>query len=157
MSITLTREPLSSHLAQRLIGALNAELSALYPEPGVTHFTLTEEDVAPGNGIFLVARIGEEALGCGALRRWNEREAELKRMYVAKEARGRGVGRALLEGLEAEARRLGVTRMVLETGIRQTAAEKLYRRAGYDVVPNFPQYQTSIALCMAKELAPAPA
>ena len=152
MSITLTREPLSSPLAQRLISALNAELSALYPEPGATHFALTEEDVAPGNGIFLVARIGDEALGCGALRKWNDREAELKRMYVAKEARGRGIGRALLEGLEAEARRLGVTRMVLETGIRQTAAEGLYRSAGYVVVPTFPQYVSPIALCMAKEL-----
>lgn len=152
MTVTLTRESLSSPVAQQLISALNAELSALYPEPGATHFVLTETDVAPGNGIFLVARIGEEALGCGALRRWNDREAELKRMYVADAARGRGIGRALLEALEAEARRLGVTRMVLETGIRQTAAEQLYRGAGYVVVPTFPQYESPIALCMAKML-----
>jgi len=156
MTVTLTRESLSSPVARHLIAALNAELSALYPEPGVTHFTLTEADVAPGNGIFLVARVGEEALGCGALRKWNDREAELKRMYVAKEARGRGIGRALLEALEGEARRLGVKRVVLETGIRQLVAENLYRRSGYEVVPTFPQYTSPIALCMAKELEPAP-
>ncbi len=152
MTIALDREALDSDVVQRLIAALNAELSALYPEPGATHFTLTEADVAPGNGTFLVARIDGQPLGCGALRRWNETEAELKRMYVAKEARGRGIGRALLEALEAEARRMGIRRMVLETGIRQTAAEGLYRQSGYVVVPTFPQYVSPIALCMAKEL-----
>lgn len=153
MPLVLAREPLDSPLAQRLIAALNAELSALYPEPGVTHFTLTAADVAPGHGTFLVAWLDGVALGCGALRKWNDREAELKRMYVAKEARGQGIGKALLMALEEEARRLGIRRMVLETGIRQAVAERLYREAGYEVVPTFPQYVSPIALCMAKTLA----
>lgn len=153
MTLILRREKLDSATASALIGALNRELSAQYPEPGVTHFNLDEEEVSPGRGIFLVARLNGVPLGCGAVRRRDPESAELKRMYVAPEARGKGVGRALLEALEAEGRRLGVGRLVLETGIRQDAAIRLYRAAGYVTIPTLPEYQGSpVSHCMAKEL-----
>ena len=159
----IERESLTSSVASALIATLNAELSALYPEPGATHFSLDPDEVAPGSGIFVVARRHDRPIGCGALRRVREatlvRElgpdvGELKRMYVAQEVRGQGVGRALLERLEAEARTLGLARLVLETGTRQLEALALYRRAGFKEIPAYGEYAASstTSVCMAKEL-----
>jgi GNAT superfamily N-acetyltransferase len=138
----------------RLITALNAELAAEYNDPRANHFRLDADEVAPGRGAFLVAWSGQEAIGCGAIRRLGESEAEIKRMYVAAEWRGRGVGRLMLDALEAEARRLGVRRLVLETGNRQTRALALYRARGFVDIPAYGEYVNSpeVSICMAKEL-----
>src|SRR5215210_6706277 len=162
-SLDIEREALTGTVAAALIAALNTELSALYPEPGATHFSLDPGEVAPGSGIFIVARLHGRPIGCGALRRVREdtlvRElgpdvGELKRMYVAQEVRGQGVGRALLERLEAEARTLGLNRIVLETGTRQLEALALYRGAGFTDIPAYGEYAASPAtsVCLAKEL-----
>ena len=151
--VIIRRYDLLSPVAQELIAALNAELSKMYPEPGATHFRLDPDEVAEGNGVFLVALRDGEPLGCGALRRIEERSGELKRMYVRPQARGLGIGRALLAALEAEARALGLTRLLLETGTRQTEALGLYRQAGFADIPAYGEYISSpLSLCMAKEL-----
>jgi len=135
----------------------------MYPEPGANHFSLDPNEVAPGAGIFVVARLEGHPVGCGALRSLRERElvrelgprvGELKRMYVAREVRGHGVGRALLARLEAEARALGLTQLVLETGIRQTDALALYRRAGFASIPPYGEYAASAdtSVCLSKSL-----
>jgi putative acetyltransferase len=155
---------LTSPVATALIAALNAGLSAMYPEPGATHFRLDPSEVAPGAGVFLVAHWLGRPIGCGALRCLHEealvRElgpsvGELKRMYVAPEARGRGIGRALLARLEGEARSLGLTRLVLETGRRQAEALALYRHAGFTDIPAYGEYVASPAtsVCLSKSLA----
>ena len=162
-SLQIVREPLGGPAAGQLIAALNAELSARYPEPGATHFGLTADEVAPGSGAFLVARRDGRPVGCGALRRVREetlvrelgpRVGELKRMYVAPETRGQGIGRALLARLEAEARTLGLSQLVLETGTRQAEALALYRGAGFRDIPPYGEYAASAAtsVCLAKEL-----
>ena len=154
---------LTSSVAATLIAALNAELSALYPEPGATHFSLDPSEVEPGTGIFVVARLEGRHVGCGALRSVRDsalvRElgpqvGELKRMYVAPGMRGHGIGRAVLERLEAEARTLGLTKLVLETGLRQTEALALYRRAGFTEIPPYGEYAASYttSVCMGKKL-----
>jgi GNAT superfamily N-acetyltransferase len=141
------------HEGLPLITALNAELEVMYPEPGANHFQLDENEVAPGRGCFLIARDGGIALGCGAIR-LNEYGAEVKRMYTAPAARGRGVGRAILDGLEKEARALGATRMILETGTRQLAAIRLYERAGFTKIDLYGEYVRSpeTSYCMARAL-----
>jgi GNAT superfamily N-acetyltransferase len=75
-------------------------------------------------------------------------------MYVARDSRGHGIGRALLDRLEAEARTLGVSRLVLETGVRQVEAIALYRRAGFIVIPAYGEYVRSpgTSVCMSKTL-----
>jgi putative acetyltransferase len=162
-AVDVARDSLTSAVATSLIAALNAELSAMYPEPGANHFSLDPGEVAPGAGIFLVARLGARPVGCGALRRIRDdslvREVgphvgELKRMYVAREVRGRGIGRALLARLESEARSLGLTQIVLETGTRQTEALSLYRRAGYTAIPPYGEYAASAdtSVCLSKSL-----
>lgn len=154
---------LTSPVAVALIQALNSELAARYPEPGATHFRLDPDEVAPGAGVFVVARIGGRAVGCGALRclrepalvrELGEAVGELKRMYVAPEMRGHGIGRALLARLEDEARALGLTRLVLETGTRQAEALALYRSAGYAAIPAYGEYAASPAtsVCLTKLL-----
>ena len=154
---------LTSPVAVALIQALNSELAARYPEPGATHFRLDPDEVAPGAGVFVVARIGGRAVGCGALRclrepalvrELGEAVGELKRMYVAPEMRGHGIGRALLSRLEDEGRALGLTRLVLETGTRQAEALALYRSAGYVAIPAYGEYAASPAtsVCLTKLL-----
>ena len=162
-AIEISAEPLEGPVAQTLIATLNAELSALYPEPGATHFSLDPAQVAPGAGAFLVARRDGKPIGCGALRRLTDATVvaelgadvgELKRMFVAREARGTGIGRALLAQLESEGRALGMTRIVLETGIRQHEALALYRRAGYAGIAPYGEYALSsgTSVCLAKAL-----
>ena len=75
-------------------------------------------------------------------------------MYVAPQVRGQGVGRALLTRLEAEARTLGLARLVLETGARQAEAFALYRRAGFTEISAYSEYAASPAtsVCLAKVL-----
>jgi GNAT superfamily N-acetyltransferase len=151
--VDIRREDILSPVVQRLIGALNAELDARYPEEGANHFRLDPEEVSDGRGGFFVAYISGKPVGCGAVRRIESAVIEIKRMYVAPEARGRGVGRQVLRELEAEARRLGATRLVLETGPRQPEALALYSRAGFVEVPNFGEYVgCEFSVCMAKEL-----
>ena len=67
-------------------------------------------------------------------------DAELKRMFVVPEARGRGLARVLLAELEASATAAGRRRMVLETGQRQPEAIALYGSCGYTPVPGFGYY-----------------
>jgi GNAT superfamily N-acetyltransferase len=146
---------LTSPDAARLITALNAELHETFPEPGANHFSLLDTQVVTGEGAFLVAYLDDLAVGCGAVRRLDETAAELKRMYVDPSARGQGIGRALVNALEREARMLGVTRVVLETGTRLARAIKLYEAMGYTCIPLFGDYLSSpnTSLCFGKPLA----
>jgi putative acetyltransferase len=152
-TVTIAREALASPIVQTLIAALNAELEAMYPEEGANHFSLAEAEVAPGRGAFLVARDGDEPVGCGAVRLIDPATAELKRMFVMRARRGQGISRRILAALEDEARALGATRVVLETGERQLEAIGLYTRAGYERCPAWGEYIDSpLSLCMGKAL-----
>ncbi|HUP39804.1 MAG TPA: GNAT family N-acetyltransferase [Vicinamibacterales bacterium] len=130
--ITVRREDLASPAVQTLIEALNADLRARYPEgDGMHYFRLDAEEVRPGRGAFVVAYDADVPLGCGAVRTIGAGVAEVKRMYVVPGARGRGVARRMLEILESEARAIGVTTLMLETGTRQPEAIALYSKTGY--------------------------
>jgi putative acetyltransferase len=152
--VEVRAEHLESPVAARLIAVLNAELAAMYDDPTANHFRLDPEEVAPGRGAFLVAWRGDAAIGCGAVRLLDPRTAEIKRMYVAPGLRGGGIGRRVLEALEAEARRLGATRLLLETGKLQDRALALYRSYGFEVIPAYGEYVSSphTSICMAKAL-----
>ena len=154
-SITITRAELTSDVSRALIAELNAELTGMYPEPGATHFGLDPAEVAEGHGAFLVILRDGVPVGCGAIRRIDSDTAELKRMYVSPTLRGSGLGRRLVAALEAEARKLGVRRLVLETGTRQLAAIALYRATGFQPIPLYGEYEHSpdTSVCMGKELS----
>ena len=154
-TIDVRRSTLASPDAVRLISALNAELTATFPEPGATHFSLSGTQVEDGDGAFVVAYLDAAAVGCGAVRRLDGTTGELKRMYVEPSARSQGIGRAIVEALEREARHLGVTQVVLETGTRLTPAIRLYESLGYSRIPLFGEYLASpeTSLCFGKSIA----
>jgi GNAT superfamily N-acetyltransferase len=152
--IEIRRELVTARSAGDLILALNAELSARYPEEGTAdHFRLDAEQVSPGRGAFLVVYAAGRPIACGALRLFDAGTAEIKRMYVEPGARGSGLGRRLLAALEAEARDLGVRRIVLETGPRQPEAIALYSSAGFSEIAAFGDYESSpLSVFMGKDL-----
>jgi GNAT superfamily N-acetyltransferase len=154
--IDIRREHVLSPVATQLILALNAELTERYPEDGANFFNLAADEVTEGRGGFFVAYQDGNPIGCGAVRRIELYVAEIKRMYVAPSARGLGVGRQILDKLEAEARQLGARRLVLETGPRQPEAIALYAHAGFEHIPLFGEYLNTphpdLSVCMAKDL-----
>lgn len=154
-AIRVVHAGLLDDVSQDLIAALNAELSAMYPEPGANHFKLDPEETAKGRGAFLVVYRGDVPVGCGAVRVLDVETGELKRMYVSPAERGRGLGRLLVAELEAEAKALGVQRLVLETGTRQHAALGLYHAAGFRPIPLYGEYLLSpgTSVCLGKELS----
>ena len=121
-----------------LISALDRYLSSLYP-PESNHF-LDLDELSRADIRFFVARREGAPLACGALRIAPD-YGEVKRMYVAPQARGQGLGRAILERLESEARRNGLRVMRLEKGSRQAEALGLYRSAGYVDCGPFGEYR----------------
>lgn len=144
----------SSNDAATLTGYLDAELAKRYPGVKRDSFILTAEQLKAGHGIFLIARLGERPVGCGALRRLDSATAEIKRMYVLPHARGITVGRQLLTELEWYARKLGMHRLVLHTGLRQPEAIRLYMKAGFDYIAGFGKYVDDIdeGVCMGKTI-----
>ncbi|SHF25238.1 Acetyltransferase (GNAT) family protein [Kaistia soli DSM 19436] len=97
----------------------------------------------PPDGALLIARDADGlAIGCVALRPFAPEVVEMKRMYVAPEGRGLGLGRGLLQAVLREARRLGAREILLDTLPELSAAIALYRSAGFTEIP--PYYATPI-------------
>lgn len=136
--LTLAQAPIESDGARMLIAELDAELHERYPSWPVHGLT-------PAGGLekqptFIVAKIGGEPVGCGALRHLEPGVLEVKRMYVRKPFRRRGISRAILTELESCARQAGATVLRLETGARQPEAIALYLSAGFAEIPPFGEY-----------------
>ncbi|MTD43464.1 GNAT family N-acetyltransferase [Conexibacter sp. W3-3-2] len=94
-------------------------------------------ELGPPGGAFLVGRLDGEPVCCGGLKRLPDGTCEIKKMFVAPSARGRGVARTLLRALEDEARRLGYAVARLDTGPKQPHAQRLYESEGYREIGNF--------------------
>jgi putative acetyltransferase len=92
---------------------------------------------AAPDGVLLWATLDAEPVGCVALRRLDETTCEMKRMFVPPQLHGHGVGVALSEAIVQAARDLGYATMRLDTSVRQVAAQGLYRRLGFRVVPPY--------------------
>jgi putative acetyltransferase len=148
----VTVEDPRSAEVRALIVALDDYLGGLYPPEN--NYLLDAEALGAPEVTFFVARVGGMALGCGALRALDARSGELKRMYVAPEARGLGLGRAILEAIERHARALGLAELKLETGPAQPEALGLYRAAGFLPCAAFAGYRPDpLNLFMVKRLA----
>jgi DNA-binding MarR family transcriptional regulator/GNAT superfamily N-acetyltransferase len=96
-----------------------------------------DDELKPPAGLLLIATLRSEPIGCGALKFHDNEPTELKRMWVAKSARGLGIGRRILAELEAEAARNRSRVIRLETNKSLTEAIALYRSSGYAEVDAF--------------------
>jgi len=125
--------------ARRCLASYFAEIGARFeggydPTAGIV---LDARDMSPPRGLLLLARLEGRAIGCGVLWHHGGGIADAKRMWVAPEARGLGVGRRLLTELERHAREAGVRTIRLETNRALSEAIALYRTAGFREVERF--------------------
>jgi putative acetyltransferase len=159
MHLVLEHAMTPSDDVRSLIGELEDDLAAAYP-PEQRHGLALDAIFQP-HIQFFVARIDGAAVGCAGVALFADL-AEVKRMYVRPAARGRGIADALLARLESVTRSAGLTRLCLETGDRQLAAIRVYRRAGFSPCAPFGDYAAmppaSIAtsVFLDKHLAPEP-
>jgi ribosomal protein S18 acetylase RimI-like enzyme len=144
--------------ATKLMAEVQLEYVARYGGEDVT--PLDPAQFVLPLGLFLVGYLDDVPVASGAWRAhdgpapaFQPGDAELKRMYVATSARGRGFARAILAELERTAAEAGRRRAVLETGSEQPEAIALYRSSGYHEIPNFGLYKDEPeCVCFGKAL-----
>lgn len=120
-----------------LIGELDSDLAEHYSAEQRHGLSLRE--IFDSGVRFFVAYLGSEAVGCGGVL-VDEDHAEVKRMFVRKVARGKGVADAIMGAIEQECRGCGVTTLQLETGVMQEAAIRFYQRHGFRSCEAFGSY-----------------
>jgi GNAT superfamily N-acetyltransferase len=102
----------------------------------------------------VVAYEAGKPIACGALKTYAPAVAEVKRMFVRDEARGRGIATQILAALERWARELAFNTCILETGKQQPEAIRLYLKTGYTVIPNYGQYAgVDNSVCFEKKVS----
>ncbi|MCP9237413.1 GNAT family N-acetyltransferase [Lewinella sp. JB7] len=140
---------------QSLVTALDRDLAVTDQDDHAFYSQFNKSDKIP---YVVVVEENGQAIACGALKPFDDRSLEVKRMYTAPGARGRGIAVSVLRALEAWARELGYHRLVLETGKRQTAALRLYDKYGFDRMPiNYGPYRDmENSVCMEKIVDPGP-
>ena len=93
------------------------------------------------------------AVGGGAIRRYDDENIELKRVFVHNEYQGQGIGSTLVSLLIEWAAELGYRRMILETGELLAESCAVYKKLGFAVIPNYGPYaDMPESLCMAREI-----
>jgi DNA-binding MarR family transcriptional regulator/GNAT superfamily N-acetyltransferase len=135
----IEREPPGSPAARRCVGHYFAELERRFEagfDPDAS-LPADDRDLVPPAGTFLVGSIDGDPVACGAVKTIAPGLGSLKRMWVADDVRGLGIGRRMLEALETAARALGLGTLRLETNRALAEAISLYRTAGYQEVARF--------------------
>lgn len=106
----------------------------------------------------VVAYSEDTAVSCGALKKYDDDTAEVKRMFTLPEHRGKGIAAQVLNELESWAGEEGFNSCVLETGKKQPEAIRLYEKSGYMLIPNYGQYAgIENSVCMKKIISSASA
>lgn len=101
----------------------------------------------------VLAYENETAVACGAIKEYNEDTMEVKRMFVPMEHRGKGIASLVLAELEAWTKELGYQKCILETGVKQPEAIRLYQKNQYTQIPNYGQYaDVANSVCFEKLL-----
>ncbi len=137
MSLVLEHTESPTDDVRMLIAELDAELSGHYASEQ-RHGLSIARIFQPGV-LFFIARLDGQPVGCGGVA-FEDALAEVKRMYVRPQARGRDVAPTILARLEQEASARGVTRLALETGDAQLAAIRFYQRVGFTRCAAFGAY-----------------
>ena len=152
MSVTIALESPNQPGVIRLLEMSDAYMASLYPAES-NHLLDISQLEKPGVW-FLVARTGQDIVGCASLVEAGDGTAEINRMFVDPNARGLKLGRRLMEALEELGREKGLTAIRLETGISQPEALGLYRAFGYSEIGPFGSYKEDpLSLFMEKTLS----
>lgn len=118
---------------------------------GEEHYFFAQFNTTEGINQVVVAYDGEIAVGCGALKQFAEGVMEVKRMFVREDYRGQGIAAAILHELESWALELSAMRCILETGVNQPEAIRLYEKCLYHRIPNFGPYKdVASSVCFEK-------
>lgn len=145
MAIDIAVESPLQDEVRGLIAELNATLLELTPAEFCFH--MSAEQMAEADTTVFIARDNGEAIACGALKRHDGAIGEVKRMYTRPTHRGKRIGAAMVDRIEAMARKEGIARLVLETGDRHPAAWAVYESAGFSrcgPVLDYPDSQWSV-------------
>jgi len=101
----------------------------------------------------VVAYENDQPVSCGAIKEYASETMEVKRMYTLPEKRGQGIASKILAELEIWTRELSFKKCILETGKNQPEAIHLYKKSGYEIIPNYGQYtEIDNSVCFEKEL-----
>lgn len=101
----------------------------------------------------IIAYDDDIPVGSASFKKYDDECAEVKRVFIKQEYRGKGISNTLMELLENAARKQGYHYLILESGEPLVAAMALYRKIGYKVIPNYGQYKDMPdSICMRKEL-----
>ena len=134
----------------RLVIELDAELAE---RDGDDHSFYAQFNTLEAIRHALVLTKNGQPIGCGAFKEAGRHAVEVKRMFILPEYRNRGYASLLLDGLERWALQLGYAKCILETGLRQPEAIRLYKRCGYRIIDNFGPYKgVSNSVCFEKTL-----
>lgn len=135
---------------QKLVVELDRYLAKM---DGEEHAFYAQYNKSDGLKYVVLAYDGDEAVACGAIKPYADSVMEVKRMYVAPAARGKGIASIVLEELETWTRELTCQRCLLETGVKQLEAIRLYQKNAYQIVPNYGQYQgMGNSICFEKSV-----
>lgn len=150
MTITLRTDSKNKDF-QTLINSLDAYLSDIN---GDEHgFFSQYNSVDHINNVVIIYK-GDIAVACGAFKPFDKNTAEVKRMFVHPEYRGKKFSRLILTELETWASELGFHKCVLETSRKLTAAVNLYQNSGYEKIENYGQYiGVATSICFEKTIA----
>lgn len=151
VTFTLETVRYDSPDAHMLIEELQEEYVIRYG--GRDETPVDPDDFALPRGTFLLAYRDGALVGCAGMRRRSDDDVEVKRMFIRRTHRGRGYSRDLLALVEDEARAMGFTRILMESGLAQPEAMGLYESSGYERIPGFGHYRNEPqSRCYAKTL-----
>jgi len=127
---------------------------ALYPELLAASSSHPTNEPLQHRGVYVVAYLGSAPAACGAISPVDGVVAEIRRMYVRREHRRLGLASGVLSHLIGEGRRLGYSRLVLETGYRQEPAMRLYERHGFERISPFGRHVNDpTSVCYSRSIA----
>ncbi len=133
---------------RELVALLDADLAI---RDGAEHSFYAQFNKVDAIRHVVVAYDGETAVGCGAFKEYEKNIAEIKRMFVREDVRGRGIAGEILAELEAWVKELGFAECILETGVKQPEAIRLYQKSGYEKMTSYGQYlNVANSVCMRK-------
>lgn len=148
MKIKLLRTNSDNADFRELVALLDADLAI---RDGAEHSFYAQYNKIDKIREVIVAYENEAAVGCGAFKEYSRGTAEIKRMYVRENMRGKGIAGKVLNELENWAKELNFAECVLETGLKQPEAIRLYQKSGYEIIPNYGQYAgVENSVCMRK-------